>query len=93
MQTNLKKEKINVFYKGKKVGVLIFIKKDGTFESDAPRDVLDIINSVRGRVIKEGIREFGDMISKEPIKVSEKYLIATIWRELGKKGIELRILE
>ena len=84
-QTN---KKINVFYKGKSVGTVVF-SEDGSFKGKLPQNIEQLITEVRDKFVNEGIRVMGDVVAKEPIKVPEKYLLATLWKELRRLGIEL----
>ena len=82
-------KKLNVFYKGKSVGIVVF-EKNGSFKGKLPKNVTQLIIEVREKIVNEGITMMGDVVAKEPIRVPKKYLLATLWKELGRLGIELR---
>ncbi|MDO8620923.1 MAG: hypothetical protein Q7R31_01445 [Candidatus Levybacteria bacterium] len=86
------KNKFNVMYLGKRIGTITFTR-NGLFESDIAPNLLQIITDIIEKIKQEGVSDVGEVILKEPIKVSRSNLLPLLWVELEKYNIQLRLTE
>ena len=87
---NKTKKELLVFYMNKQMGK-IFFSSDGSFDSDVPAFVLDIIKKTRNKIKEEGITDLGEVITRKPIKLSDKHILPVLWLELEKLGIKFKL--
>lgn len=89
--TALKEAKtFRVLFFGREEGTITF-QPDGSFTSTLAPQFMALIADTRRRLQKEGVKDLGEVIAKEPIKIQDAQLLPFLWQELKRIGIELRV--